>query len=82
MRKTKARELVRFGANVRKLREARDWTQEQLAANAEVLRTRAESRPVSARFTEHRRNDTHSPWKSRDAAGMLHATRGHFGAFP
>ena len=36
MRKTKARELVRFGANVRKLREARDWTQEQLAERAEL----------------------------------------------
>jgi transcriptional regulator with XRE-family HTH domain len=39
MRKTKARELVRFGANVRKLREARDWTQEQLAERAELDQT-------------------------------------------
>lgn len=39
MRKTKAAELVRFGANVRKLREAKDWTQEQLAEKADLDQT-------------------------------------------
>ncbi len=39
MRKTKAAELVRFGSNVRKLREAKDWTQEQLAEKAELDQT-------------------------------------------
>lgn len=39
MRKTKARELVRFGSNVRKLREAKDWTQEQLAERADLDQT-------------------------------------------
>lgn len=39
MAKTKARELERFGSNVRKLREARDWTQEQLAEEADLDQT-------------------------------------------
>ncbi len=39
MRKTKARELVRFGSNIRKLRETRDWTQEQLAEQAGLDQT-------------------------------------------
>jgi len=39
MRKTKARELVQFGSNVRKLREAKDWTQEQLAEKASLDQT-------------------------------------------
>ena len=39
MAKTKAPELVRFGANVRKLREAKDWTQEQLAEKADLDQT-------------------------------------------
>jgi transcriptional regulator with XRE-family HTH domain len=33
MRKTKAPELLRFGDNVRRLREQREWAQEQLAEN-------------------------------------------------
>lgn len=39
MRKNKARELVRFGDNVRSLRVARDWTQEQLAEKASLDQT-------------------------------------------
>ncbi len=39
MRKTKARALVQFGSNVRKLREAKDWTQEQLAEKAALDQT-------------------------------------------
>jgi transcriptional regulator with XRE-family HTH domain len=39
MAKTKARELIQFGSNVRKLREARDWTQEQLAEKADLDQT-------------------------------------------
>ena len=36
MRKTKAPELLRFGDNVRKLREQREWTQEQLAEKSDL----------------------------------------------
>ncbi len=32
MRKQKAKPLVRFGENVRALREKKEWTQERLAA--------------------------------------------------
>jgi transcriptional regulator with XRE-family HTH domain len=39
MAKTKARELGRFGSNVRKLREAKGWTQEQLAEKADLDQT-------------------------------------------
>ena len=39
MAKTRARELGRFGSNVRKLREAKDWTQEQLAERANLDQT-------------------------------------------
>jgi transcriptional regulator with XRE-family HTH domain len=39
MRKTKAPELVQFGSNVRKLRESKDWTQEQLAEKATLDQT-------------------------------------------
>ncbi len=39
MAKTKARELVRFGSNVRKLRESKDWTQERLAEKADLDQT-------------------------------------------
>ena len=39
MAKTKARELVQFGSTVRKLREAKDWTQEQLAEKAGLDQT-------------------------------------------
>ncbi len=39
MAKTKARELIQFGSNVRKLREAKDWTQEQLAEKADLDQT-------------------------------------------
>lgn len=39
MAKTKAPELVRFGANVRKLREAQEWTQEQLSEKADLDQT-------------------------------------------
>ena len=39
MAKTKARELVQFGSNVRKRRETRDWTQEQLAEMANLDQT-------------------------------------------
>jgi transcriptional regulator with XRE-family HTH domain len=39
MRKTKAPELLRFGDNVRKLREQREWTQEQLAEKADLDQT-------------------------------------------
>ena len=39
MAKTKARELTQFGSNVRKLREAKDWTQEQLAEEANLDQT-------------------------------------------
>ena len=39
MRKTKAPELLRFGDNVRKLREQRDWTQEQLAEKSDLDQT-------------------------------------------
>jgi DNA-binding XRE family transcriptional regulator len=39
MPKQKARELVRFGGNVRKLRETRGWTQEQLAEKADLDQT-------------------------------------------
>jgi transcriptional regulator with XRE-family HTH domain len=39
MRKTKAPELLRFGDNVRKLREQREWTQEQLAEKSDLDQT-------------------------------------------
>ncbi len=39
MPKTKARELIQFGANVRSLREAHDWTQERLAEKADLDQT-------------------------------------------
>jgi transcriptional regulator with XRE-family HTH domain len=39
MPKTKARELVQLGSNVRKRREAKDWTQEQLAEKADLDQT-------------------------------------------
>lgn len=39
MAKTKARELVRFGSNVRRLREAKNWTQEHLAEKADLDQT-------------------------------------------
>ena len=39
MAKTKARELGRFGSNVRKLREAKNWTQEHLAEKADLDQT-------------------------------------------
>lgn len=39
MAKTKATALVRFGSNVRKLREAKKWTQEQLAEKADLDQT-------------------------------------------
>ncbi|MEZ5415532.1 MAG: helix-turn-helix transcriptional regulator [Opitutaceae bacterium] len=39
MAKNKAPELVRLGSNVRKLREARDWTQERLAEKADLDQT-------------------------------------------
>ena len=39
MAKTKAPALVQFGSNVRKLREAKDWTQEQLAEKADLDQT-------------------------------------------
>ena len=39
MPKTKAPELVRFGENVRKRREEREWTQEQLAEKADLDQT-------------------------------------------
>ncbi|QYM78960.1 helix-turn-helix transcriptional regulator [Horticoccus luteus] len=39
MAKTKARELERFGSNVRKLREAKEWTQEELAEKAGLDQT-------------------------------------------
>lgn len=39
MAKTKVRELARFGSNVRKLREAKNWTQEKLAEKADLDQT-------------------------------------------
>ena len=39
MPKTKARELIQFGANVRSLREAHDWTQDRLAEKADLDQT-------------------------------------------
>lgn len=39
MPKAKAPELIRFGENVRKRREERDWTQEQLAEKADLDQT-------------------------------------------
>ena len=39
MPKVKAPELVRFGENVRKRREEREWTQEQLAEKADLDQT-------------------------------------------
>ena len=39
MPKAKAPELVRFGENVRKRREEREWTQEQLAEKADLDQT-------------------------------------------
>ncbi len=39
MRKQKAKPLVRFGENVRALREKKDWTQEQLADEADLDQT-------------------------------------------
>jgi len=39
MRKQKAKPLVRFGENVRGLREKKDWTQEQLAEKADLDQT-------------------------------------------
>ena len=39
MPKAKASELVRFGENVRKRREEREWTQEQLAEKADLDQT-------------------------------------------
>lgn len=39
MAKTKAPALAQFGSNVRKLREAKGWTQEQLAEEAELDQT-------------------------------------------
>ncbi|MDF3058598.1 MAG: family transcriptional regulator [Rariglobus sp.] len=39
MPKAKAPELIRFGENVRKRREEREWTQEQLAEKADLDQT-------------------------------------------
>jgi transcriptional regulator with XRE-family HTH domain len=39
MGKTKAPELVHFGINVRKRREEKDWTQDQLAEKAGLDQT-------------------------------------------
>jgi transcriptional regulator with XRE-family HTH domain len=39
MAKTKVRELIRLGSNVRKLREIKDWTQDQLAEKADLDQT-------------------------------------------
>lgn len=39
MRKQKAKPLVRFGEQVRALREQREWTQEQLAEKADLDQT-------------------------------------------
>lgn len=39
MRKERSKELVRFGSNVRTLREKNEWTQEQLAERARLDQT-------------------------------------------
>ena len=39
MRKQKAKPLVRFGENVRALREKKAWTQERLAVQADLDQT-------------------------------------------
>ncbi len=39
MRKQKAKPLVRFGENVRALREKKEWTQERLAVQADLDQT-------------------------------------------
>jgi transcriptional regulator with XRE-family HTH domain len=39
MAKQRARELIRFGGNVRRMRELNDWTQEDLAERANLDQT-------------------------------------------